>query len=270
MWFGISAMKKFSIFHVPFLSFYSKELYRDVGLHWTRTGFVYLLLLLAICWIPLVIQFRLVLTDFVDIMAPPVIKQIPEITIIDGEASIKEPQPYYIRVPETADVLAIIDTTGTINSLYNTDAVVLLTKTTLIVRNEIETRTFRLSEVGNYTLNQPIIWSWLDTGIKFFAPVFYPLAVLGSFFFRIIQALIYAAIGLLFASRIKAKLSYSALLRLAIVAVTPCIIVKTVLNVAGVHLPVAGLWYFLGAMGYLSFGVKACSEPTQPQYLRSN
>ena len=111
----------------------------------------------------------------------------------------------------------------------------------MIVKDEIETRTFRLSEVENYTLNQPVIWGWLDTAIKFFAPVFYPLAVLGSFFFRIIQALIYAAIGLLFASRTKAKLSYSALLRLAIVAVTPCIIVKTVLNVSDVHLHVAGL-----------------------------
>jgi hypothetical protein len=32
-------MKKFSIIHLPLMSFFSEALYRDVGLHWKGTGF---------------------------------------------------------------------------------------------------------------------------------------------------------------------------------------------------------------------------------------
>jgi hypothetical protein len=40
--------KKYSIFHIPVFSFFSRELYRDVGMHWKGVNFLYLLLLLAI------------------------------------------------------------------------------------------------------------------------------------------------------------------------------------------------------------------------------
>ena len=155
--------------------------------------------------------------------------------------------------------------------LDDTEAIGLLTKTKVIVKkSKVESRTFDLAEVDEFTVDQAKITGWLNTAKKFLVLVFYPLAVLGSFFSRIIQALIYAAIGLLFALRCEATLSYSATLRLAVVAITPCIIVKTVLGVAGVHLPLAGLWYFLGALGYLFFGVKACSGADEPLALQAN
>jgi hypothetical protein len=59
-------------------------------------------------------------------------------------------------------------------------------------------------------------------------------------------------------------LSYPALLRLAVTAVTPCIIVRTVLEYASVKLPLAGLWFFLAAMGLLFYGIKACSQIEKP------
>ena len=140
-------MKRFSIFHIPVLSFFSKELYIDVGLHWKGVNFLYLLLLLAICWIPTMIGIHVSFLDFIDNEAPAVVEQVPEITITNGEASIKEPQPYYIKDPENGDVLAIIDTTGTIDSLEDPNAICLLTKSRVIYREtKCETRTFGLSE----------------------------------------------------------------------------------------------------------------------------
>ena len=258
-------MKRFSIIHIPLLSFFSKELYRDVGLNWKGVGFGYLLLLLAICSVPRMFKLQRALTDFINKEAPPLIEQVPKITITKGEVSIDEPQPYYIRDPDSNDVLVIIDTTGTTQSLDNTDALVLVTKTKLIHRqSEVESRAYDLSQVENFVLDKDRITSWLNTTRKLLVPIFYPFVVLGSFLFRIVQALVYAAIGLLFALWCKVKLSYAAMLRLAVVAVTPCIIVRTVLELSSARLPMAGLWFFLLAMGYLFFGVKAISQPEEP------
>jgi len=261
-------MNKFSIIHIPVLSFFSKELYRDVGLNWNRVraAFGYLLLLLAVCWIPAMVEMHMGFSDFVDNEAPKVVEQVPEITITDGQASIQEPQPYYIKDPESDNVLAIIDTTGTIESLEDPNTICLLTKTKVIWRqSNVETRAIDLSEVKHFVLDSGRIMGWLHTVGKFLVVIMYPFALLGSYVYRIVQALIYAAIGLLFASLCKVTLPYSALLRLAIVAVTPCVLLKTVLGLVGVHLPYAWLIYLLIALGYLFFGVKAISETTTIQ-----
>lgn len=253
-------MKRFSVIHIPVLSFFSRELYRDVGLYWRGAGFAYLLLLLAACSIPWAFKFQMVLSHFIDEEVPPIVEQVPKITISKGQVHIDEPQPYYIKNPDGNDVFVIIDTTGEIESLVGTDASALLTKTKLIYRqSNVEYRTYDLSHVEEFVLDQGRINGWLNVIKKGFVPVCYPFAVLGSFMFRIVQALIYGAIGLLFASRYKVRLSYDSLLRLAVVAVTPCIIVKTILGAASVHLPMARLWYFLVTMAYLAFAVKSCS-----------
>lgn len=263
-------MKKFSIFHVPFMSFFSKELYQDVGLYWKGVNFGYLLLLLAVCWIPAIIKIRTVYSGFVREEAPPIVLQVPEITITDGQVSITESQPYYISDPENDDVLAIIDTTGTIISLEDSNAFCLLTKNSLIARkNKFETQTYDLSQVEHFVLDGDRIMSWLQTSKKFLVIVIYPFALLGSYIYRIVQALIYAAIGLLFASFCKVVLSYNTLLRLATVAVTPCIIAGTVFDLAGVSLPAP--LYLLAALGYLFFGVKAVSQiPPAEEYLQDS
>lgn len=259
-------MKKFSIIHIPVFSFFSKELYRDVGLYWKGVNFSYLLLLLAICWIPMVSKVHIAFSNFVDNEAPAVVEQVPEITITDGEVSIKEPQPYYIKYPENGDILAIIDTTGTIKSLEDPNTICLLTKTNIMWRqSKVETRTIDLSGVKNFVLDSERIMGWLHTAEKFLAIAIYPFALLGSYLYRILQALIYAAIGLLFASWCKVTLSYTALLRLAVVAVTPCVIINTILGLAGIHLPYIGLLYLLVALAYLLFGVKASSQ-TQEEF----
>jgi len=243
------------------MSFFSKDLYRDVSSQWKGTGFAYLLLLLAICWIFPITRMHADLAYFVDNEAPKIISQIPTISIVDGNASIQESQPYYIKDPETGEVLVIIDTTGKITSLAETKALALVTKTeTMFKKSEIETRTFSFANIKEFTLDQEKITGWLTVAKKLAVPVLYPLAVLGSYAFRIIQVLVYAAIGMLFASWFKSRRPYISLIRLSVVAVTPCIIIRTVLGALHVNIPFAGLWYFLTAMGYLFFGVRATSK----------
>ena len=254
-------MKKYSIIHIPVLSFFSKELYRDVGLYWKGVNFLYLLLLLAICWIPTMIEIHVGFTDFVNNEAPTVIEQLPEITITNGEVSISEPQPYYIKDPENGDVLAIIDTTETIESLEDSNALCLLTKTKIMwQKSEVETQTFDLSQIEHFVLNSERVMGWLHIASKFFVIIMCLVVFLGSYLFRIVQALIYAAVGLLFALWCNVTLSYGTLLRLAVVAMTPCMLGKTIFGLSDIHLPYATLISLAITLAYLFFAVKANSE----------
>jgi len=255
-------MKKYSIFHIPVLSFFSKELYREVGLHWKGVNFLYLFLLLAVCLTPTTIKMYIGFTNFVDNEAPAFIEQVPEITINDGKVSINEPQPYYIKDPDNGDILAIIDTTGQITSLKDSDALCLLTSDKLITRkSKFENRTYDLSNVKTFAVDSERITGWLHIARKFLVVVVYPLALLSSYVFRIVQALIYAAFGLLFASWCKVTLSYPTLLRLAVVAMTPSLLVKTIFGIAGIHLScITSLIFLIMTLAYLYFAVQSISE----------
>jgi hypothetical protein len=251
-------MRRYSIFHVPALSFFSKKLYIDVGQNWKGANFLYLLLLLAICLIPTMINLHRGISNFVNNEAPAIVNQVPEITITDGQVSIKETQPYYIKDPDSNEPLAIIDTTGQIESLEDTDAFCLLTGNKVITKkSEFENRTYDLSNVKAFVVDSERITGWLQIGRKFLAVVIYPFVLLGYYMYRIVQALIYAAIGLLFASFCKTTLSYTALIRLAVVAVTPCIIVGTILGLTDTSIP--PFLYLVAALVYLFFAVKSIS-----------
>ena len=253
--------KRYSMMHVPVLSFFSKDLYRDVGLNWKGVNFLYLLILLVVCHIPTAYMANVYFSNFVKNDAPAFVEQVPAIRIVDGELSIEEPQPYYITEPESGDVLAIIDTTGTIESLKDTEALVLVTETEIIwQKDQFQTQTFDLAPVEEFALDSDRIMGWLRVAGKYVGIVLYPLGLSSSYIYRIIQALIYAAIGLIFASSCKAVLSYATLIRLAVVAVTPCIITGTILDLASVSLP--PLLYLAAAMVYLYIGVKSVSETT--------
>jgi len=249
------------MFQAPIMAFFSPSFYRDVGLHWRGTGFAYLLLLLAICWVPTFVEFHLSVSDYIENKAPALISQIPPIRIIKGEASVDVTQPHQIIYPDTGVVLAIIDTTGKTVLLERNQAFVLLTKTEVIFkRSEIETKSFSLRNIEHFTLDQQGVSAWLTLFRNYSAVVFFPFAVIGSFAFRIVQVLLYAVIGLLFAKLCGTSKSYQTLLRLSVMAVTPVIIAKTILQIASVKIPLQGLLFFIVAMVYLFLGVKAVSR----------
>jgi len=255
-------MQKYTIFHAPLMSFFSLSFYRDVGLRWIGTGLAYLLLLLTICSIPALVKMQLSISDFISNKAPAIIYQIPSIKIVNGEASTDIAQSYQIIDPDSKKVIAIVDTTSNTISLQGTDAKILLTKTDVISKkNDVETRTYNLKIIENFSIDLKKIVIWLDMFRKFAAFFLFPFIVIGSFIYRTMQLLIYGVIGLLFAERCKTKLTYKALLRLSAMAVTPPIIVGTILEIAGIKFPLLGLIFFMAAMIYLFIAVKAVSNP---------
>ena len=250
---------RYSTIHPLFMSFYSKSLYQDVGRNWKGISFVYLLLLLALCWIPGMVQLHSAFSDYVTNTAPYIVEQVPPIMISNGEVSIDEPEPYFIK--DTDGAVMIIDTTGQFTSLNETEARILLMKTKIIIReSQTETRIIDLSQVNNLLIDQSLINSWLEVLRDWFAIVIYPFAVLFSFVYRVVQALIYAAIGILMAKMLRTALTYQSLISLAIVAITPALFLDTILNFMYMAGPFWNLISFIISMGLLFYAVKANSE----------
>ena len=261
-------MRRYSIFHPLVLSFFSKSLYRDVGKNWRGTGLLYLLLVLALVWIPTMIAGQIGLSRWVDNDSKAITNQIPAITISKGQVSTDVTTPYFIKDPTTGEDIAIIDTTGQYETLANTNAKLLLTKSKLIVeKNAMETQTHDLSGVESFYVDRSRVEGWLLTAKRLFVPVLYPLALIFSFIFRAVQILIYALIGLLFARMLHANLDYKTLMRLAAISITPVLVLNLFLEFVPLRIPFWSLLGIIIALGYLFFAVKANAEPEDvPEY----
>lgn len=255
-------MKRFSIFHAPVFCFFSSAFYRDVARNWKRVCFGYLLLLLILCWIPGMIKVHLGFSGFLKNDAPAIISQIPEIRIVNGEASTPESRPYLINDPETGEPFFLIDTTGATTSLDGVPESVkgLVTKTEVIImKSEFETRTFDFSSIDDFTLTGEKIENWAGILKKVLIPVILPFAVFGSYVFRILQALFYSLFALMFAAILGAsgRLTYGAMLRVTVMAMSPAIILQTIFGIFSISLPVAWLLYFVLSMAFLFFGIRS-------------
>lgn len=259
--------KRYTIFHTPVLSFFSKPFYRDVAWHWRGTNLLYLFLLLALTWLPLLLQWQWGLSRFLTREAPAVLEQIPAVQIRDGKVSVDAPEPYVVKLPESKKTLLVIDTTGEIASLDDTDAIMLVTETKLYTRNSPhEIRTYDLGQIRRFDLDKDRVAGWVDVVRRWFFVVAFPVLLVGSYVYRILQALVYGVIALAFGSGMRARLTYADTLRLAVVAVTPVIVLDTVKLLAGTRIP---MWWLicLGiAMVYLFLGVKfAADRPPEPE-----
>ncbi|MCC7410104.1 MAG: DUF1189 family protein [Gammaproteobacteria bacterium] len=240
------------------LAFHSEPLYREVARRWQGRAFVYLLVLIAIAWTLLFVRFVPVQKDELTILAEKYITQVPAVHIADGVATVDALQPYEIRDPDSGRVVAILDTTGEVTTLEGTDAGMLLTRNQVISReNQTETRAFDLGHIEALTVDQDLLRAIVAGVLRWGPVVAWPLAILTSFIFRILQAIVYAAIGLMLQSMLHVSLGFNVLLTLAMVAITPAIVVGTVLELATLPLPFQGLLLFLLAMAYLAFAIRA-------------
>ncbi|RPI38396.1 MAG: DUF1189 domain-containing protein [Nitrospiraceae bacterium] len=258
-------MKKYNFLDSLYLSFYSKPFYHDIALNWKGLCFTYLLFILCILWIPETSRIHSELSEFLSAEAPKYIKQVPPITITQGKASIKEPVPYYINVPEKNTPFAIIDTSGQITSLEKTSALLLLTDSKLIIKNRSsQSRSFDLAEIGDLTIDQKVVREWIDSFDALFPVILFPFVLFFSFFFHVIQALVAAGIGTLFAKRFQANLNYKTLIRLSAVSFTPAIFLQAIHAVLDIPFPYRLPVSFLISLGYLYYAVGSNAESIMP------
>jgi hypothetical protein len=238
------------------LSFFSQPLYRDVAQRWRGVTFVYLLVLILVWWIPSAVLLQVEGAKIAADYAPKVIDQIPTITVTQGRVSVDAAMPCIITNPEGGGRLAVIDTTGATTTLEQAQAPVLLTRTELIVREGADrSRTYELAEVRQLVVDHARLYDWLGFFRVWFVPLASVFVVLFMYVYRIVQALLYGAIGIVFGRLLRVELDYPALLRVAVMALTPVMLLDTVLGIAGIAAP--GPVSLVLALGYLYFGIKA-------------
>ncbi len=256
-------MPRYTYGHSLFLSFFSRSLYREVCREWKGTAFLYLFLLTALCLVPFTVRMhRWMLEFFGGKNTKAIVAQVPEVRIVKGEVSLSEAQPYYLRSPEGGKPFGIIDTTGSITSLEGTGANFLLTRNSLLLKeSEIVTKTYSLSDIDGVTVNQGMINNFL-AGLKtWFVPLAYVFLVFFFCCWRMLLVFIYGGLGMIFCAFWKIRLEYPALVRLAVIALTPALVTGAVLDALNVSLPSWPLVSFVIAMGYLAFGITSVYVP---------
>jgi hypothetical protein len=261
----------YSRFSALVLSLFSAKLYRDVARNWRGTGLLYLLLLLALTWLPPIVRGHASFRRFVREDAPAVIDQTPTVTINKGVLSIAEPEPYFMRDPQSGKAFVYIDTTGAFDQEEEArEAVVLVSRSTIEVRQPNKTEVHDLSKIDSFHMDKRDVARWLDAGSKWFGPVAYVSCLLWSLLTGVLRLLLYALAGMAFASSFNARLDFPALMRLSAVAMTPAMLVDTLAWTFNFgYLPCCG-WGILMAvisLAYVVFAVKANAEaPPPPTY----
>ena len=253
-----AGVRQFGLWHPYGLAFFSRAFYADVAAHWRGLAFAHLLLILLLSTAVYMMHFHDLITFFMAEKAPPIIAQIPEILIQNGSVQVDVVEPYYIYQSDSSEVFAVIDTTGEISSLRQTDAVLLLTGTRLAARLSAgDVRVLDLSPIESLRINQAVVSQWVQDAQKWFPFILFPLTLGFSFIFRSVQALLYGGIGMMIASMHRFPLPFGAAVSIAIMAMTPVLLLDALLVLLDIYLPLWGIGGFILAMGYLVFGIRS-------------
>ncbi len=188
-------MRRYSILHPLWMAFYSGDIYDDVARNWRIQPFLYLIILLAIGWLPQCTQIQNAVGDWITQEAPLIIDQIPVITISEGELSTSVNTPVLVH-DQTGQVFLIIDDTGEYTSLDGTDASLLLTKTDIHIRDATSNvQTQSLPAGQPETLTQETLYEIAEFVRSLINTLLFPILIIISYIFRIGQVLIYALLG---------------------------------------------------------------------------
>ncbi|TAN43119.1 MAG: DUF1189 domain-containing protein [Nitrospirae bacterium] len=256
-------MKEYSFLHALYLSFFSRQFYYDVISRWKGTGLAYLAALLALCTLPGVMKMQADVSTYINREAAMYIRQLPLITISKGELSISEPEPYIIKDEKTGDPFMIIDTTGSMNSLRGSKAMVLFTKRTIVLgRDGHESRTFNLSDFGDkVVIDRGSAFDFMDSFVETFPFIYYPVSLFFSWLLNTLLAVLYAVFGGMVARGTGASLDFKSLVRLAAVSLTPVLLSGALLTLAGVAVPFWWLVSVITPLGYITYAVKSIPLP---------
>lgn len=260
---GAAAGRRYAGVQALVLALFSPAVYRDVALHWRGLGIRYLFLVLAVTWLPAMGMLQGAIDDFAANVAPSLLDKLPRIVVKHGEATLDPPEPVTLRDPRNGAVLAVLDTGDDAPPSESKDAVVALGRTTLVVRrpDDHDVRVVNLSDspFADAVIDRARAETALASVQRWFVvTVAYPVCLSASWLYRTAEAMVY---GLMVAFRMGVALGRplrpAACIRLAAVALTPVIVLDTLIGILGTPLPFWPIAYFFVTIGYLYLGISA-------------
>lgn len=255
-------MRTFSILHPIWMAFYDGAIYVDVARHWRNLTFLYILLLLALTWIPFTLRTQNQIENWVSQDAPYYIDQMPELTLAGGELSTSSSIPTLLRDRE-GTVLVVIDPTGQYTSLDDTVAPILVTRTQIFVRGAGDQVDIQpLPDSPAQTLTREDLYALSDWTRALVNMLLFPVLLVVSYVYRTLQVFLYAYVASFFPAPTGEPLPYRTLLNLTIIAITPAVVLDAVHMLMGSPLPDWFWWpaCVLLSLGYLRFGIRVSTE----------
>jgi hypothetical protein len=261
-------MKQLGPLQALWMSFYSQDLYRDVARNWKGIALLYLMLLLALSWLPTPVRWFLGLRAFASAEAPAITRQLPAVRIQNGIMEARPSGRHELLIPDTKarasdePLFVIDDSIDVIPADLSVNAVMLTRREFGIIRpSRHERRVYTLTPAADMDVTPDEVRSFLESLQFWVPPIGYLIALTGSVLFRLLQALVYAAIGQGLARRWNAVLDHRSAVRLAVVAMTPVVVIRTLLWMG----PGEPAWYlrwpaaFAITVMFLRFGVRAAT-----------
>ena len=256
-------MNKPSFFQKLYLPFFSADYYRHVVKSTKGFGLKTFFGVLTVNWLItlliITIGFLRVIGDAeFNAVKNDLIKQFPVITIQDGKASISEPTPYVIAIPDSKVPLIVFATSEQDQITEEMEhAYVLVTQDEIVVhKSSTETRSYKIAEIQNATFDGVAVEGFVYSVLLIAIPMMLVLFIGGSFLFRLLQVFVLAAVGQIFNAIFQTQLVYDQMCRLTCAALTPVLLLDI-----GVFYVWGGpkLWFFnfCLAMIFLGFGVSS-------------
>lgn len=259
-------MSEYNIFQAIFMSFYSKQLYRDVAQNWGGKSIFYLFVLLILVWIADTVVFQAGLNQIYSRYAESIVAQTPILTIKNGVISTPENKPYIITEPVKNKPIIIIDTSGQYTDINQTQAIMLVTPTQVITKTKPdEIRATKINQSLNSVIDPHEINLVIMKYIDYVWIAFLPLVVIFSFIYRIIQALLYSILGKIMSAIFGVPLTFGQVMSITIVALTPVIVLSTIFDYFSINYPHEYLSYFVLSIAYLLYGIVANMKAAPPR-----
>ncbi|HEY9577833.1 MAG TPA: DUF1189 domain-containing protein [Pseudobacillus sp.] len=216
----------------------------------------YIFLLMLISSLPFIIQFSLLATSGLSSFKEVVKEEIPPFTIEHGQLTSPETETKWLKKGST-DV--VFDPTGTVSAddLANKDQAIGLLKEELALSVGGQLQTVSYDLPGMTAIKKEKVINYIHALQAYSAiilPVLFILYYLFTSCLGFIKVSIFAAIGMLFRKLTGRKLFYRQSWRLAAYAMTPAIILFTLLRLAGITLTSSFLidWLMTALMLFLA------------------
>jgi len=194
---------------------------------------------------------------------------LPEIVIQNGQASIREKQPYFVQNLEEKDLLLLIDTTITsydqaLKHLQDTAYADVLTKTTIVSKDRGEGKIISLKDFPDMTLNSDNILRAIDT----YAPMIRKWGTIFLLFFftltKLTQACLFAFMPYLVARIFNRPLSYESAFKLASIGLVVPVGVNVFLTFVGSDFSTSVFAYYVIYLATLALMMRDLLREERP------
>lgn len=174
---------------------------------------------------------------------------LPEITFKDGHASIRENQPYFIDTGSGKDLAVVIDTRGgketdALDYLKQADTGVVLTREGLVTKDRGTIRIISLKDMPDFVFNSRNLQDLLDRFLPTIIRYGTILVVIYFLFVKPLQVLLLSLIPYFGARAYSVPLTFGQAMRIASIALIPPVLMEALVELTGVSLPAAFIFYF--------------------------